>query len=93
MSAGGYSPHSAQSNTNRVFPRGIYRYIRFVHGLFILGWNKAKAARYAGYKPRWAHTNTARLMRHPAVQAEIERVRRELFSPRSRQEEMDIRVD
>ena len=78
MIAGGYSPRSAQSNTNRIFPRGSYRYKRFVHGLFIFGWNKAKAARYAGYSPRWAGANTTRLMKHPVVQAELLSARRAL---------------
>jgi len=81
MIAGGYSPRSAQSNTNRVFPRGSSRHLRFVHGLFLFGWNKAKAARYAGYKPAWAHTNTARLMRHPEVQALLDEVRGKILRP------------
>ena len=79
MIAGGYSPRSAQSNTNKVLPSENYRYVRFAQGLFLLGWNKTKAAIYAGYKPRWAGTNTARLMRHPAVRAEILKMRQALF--------------
>ena len=79
MIAGGYSQHSAQSNTNKVFPRGSYKHVRFAQGLFLCNWNQTKAAIYAGYKSRWAGTNTARLMRHPAVQAEILKMRQALF--------------
>ncbi len=76
--AGGYSPHSAQSNTNKLLPRANQRHILFVHYLFVLG-NKTQAAIHAGYKPKWAGTNTARLMRHPEVKAEILRTRQRLF--------------
>ena len=79
MLAGGYSQLSAQSNTNKVLPCENMRHVRFAQGLFLVGWNQTKASIYAGYKPRWAATNTARLMRHPEVQAEILRMRERLF--------------
>ena len=79
MLAGGYSPRSAQSNTNKALPRENVRHTRFVDGLFLFGWNKSKAARYAGYKPRWCGTNTARLMRHPDVRYAIGQIHNELF--------------
>jgi terminase small subunit-like protein len=58
------------------------RHFRFAWGLYLFGWNRSKAARYAGYVPKWAGTNTARLMKHPGVQAEIEEIREALFGPR-----------
>lgn len=76
--AGGYSPRSASANACKVLPRENQRHARFAAGLFLFDWNKAAAARYAGYKPKWAHTNTSRLMSHPEVKREIERIREEL---------------
>lgn len=79
MVAGGYSAKSAQSNTNKVLPRQNDRHVRFAQGLFLFKWNKTRAAIYAGYKPAWAGTNTARLMRQPEVKAEILSMRQKLF--------------
>ena len=78
MLAAGYAPRSAGSNVCKVFPRGSLRHLLFAHGLFRFAWNRTKAAVYAGYAPKWAATNTTRLMRHPAVVAEVERLRRYL---------------
>ena len=84
MIAGGYSPKSAQSNTNKVLPRTNQRHERFAWGLHLFGWNKTRAAIWAGYKPKWAGTNTARLMKYPDVQLELRRIALGVYSIPSR---------
>ncbi|MCC6489647.1 MAG: terminase small subunit [Candidatus Hydrogenedentes bacterium] len=78
---GDCSQEFARLNTVEARPRFVkQRYTRFVEGFFRFAGNQTKAAIYAGYSPRWAGTNTSRLMKHPAVQSELARIRSHLMS-------------